>query len=76
MMKHLKSGEELGHDEGGLEVAELGGDVPGHAEVGVLVDRAGDEAAHVLARAEDVGEAVGEAGGRLGGREGDLADVV
>ena len=73
---YLQCWEELGHDKGGLELAKLGCHIAGHAEVGVLVYGAGDEAAHIFPPAKDVGEAVRDAGGGLGGREGDFADVV
>lgn len=49
---------------------------PAVPEVGVLVNGAGDEAAHVLAVAKDVREHPGEAGRRLHRRKADLADVV
>lgn len=57
-------------------VSQLRRYIPGHPEVGVLVDGAGYEAPQVLALPKDMGEAVGEAGGRLHGWERDFADVV
>jgi hypothetical protein len=45
-------------------------------EVRILVDGAGDEAAHVLAVAKDVWEHAREAGRCLHRWEADLADVV
>ena len=73
---HLERGEEAGLDEGRLVLTQAGGHVARHAEVGVLVDGAGHEAADVLARAKHVRERVGEGRRRLHGGEGDLPDVV
>merc|ERR1719431_243670 len=64
--------EEGGMQEGRLQVTQPGGHVPGHPEVGVLVDGAGDQAGHSLLVPEDEGEGGGEAGGRLYSWEADL----
>lgn len=57
-LRALEGREELGVDEEGFGVLEFGGDVPGEAEVRVLVDRAGDKARNVGFGAEDLREGV------------------
>ena len=63
-------------EECGFGVFEFDGDVAGEAEVGVLVDGAGDEAGYVGCFAEDLGERVGEGRCGLNGGEVDFPDVV
>ena len=66
--------------EGRLDVAELLGVVAALAEIGILIDGAGDEAGNgggfFLIGAEDVGEACGECGGGLNSGEDHFADVI
>lgn len=71
-----QGGDELGVDQGRLWELEPGGNVPGDAEVRILVNGGGDQAGDVLLATKDVGEGAREGGGSLDRREGDLADVV
>lgn len=75
-LRALERGEELRVQQRRLGVLELLRDVAREPEVGVLVDRAGDQAGDVRRRAEDLREGVGEGGRGLDGGEVDLADVV
>lgn len=59
-----------------LWVLEFLCDVPGEAEVWVLVDCAGNETGDIGRIAKNVRKGVGEGGGGLDGREVDLADVI
>jgi len=72
----LQRREELGVQQRRLGVLEPRGGVACQAEVGVLVDRAGDEARDVGFCPEDLGEGVREGRRGLDGAEVDLADVV
>ena len=61
-------------DEGGLEVAEPWRHIPGHPEVGVLVDGARDEARHALVIPEYRREGAAKGGRCLDCREGNFTD--
>lgn len=63
-------------NEGGLLVAQSGGHIASHAEIGILVNRTGNEAGHVQFAAEGDVKGRGEGGGGLHGGERALADVV
>ena len=75
-----EGGEEDGVDDGGLDEAEARGIVAALAEIGVLVDGAGDETGDFSdffrVGAEDEGERGGEGGGGLHCREREFGDVV
>mmetsp|Transcript_22472 Transcript_22472/g.57027 ORF Transcript_22472/g.57027 Transcript_22472/m.57027 type:complete len:401 (-) Transcript_22472:153-1355(-) len=72
----LKRGKELGVNQRGLEKAELRRRIARQAEVGVLVDRARDEAGHALVLPEDMRERGREGGRGLYGGKSVLPDVV
>ena len=61
--------------EGWFLELEGGRHIPGHSEVGVLVNSTRNEAGDVLPLAEDEGEAGAETGRGLDGREHDFPDV-
>ena len=71
-----QGGDELGVDQGWLRELEPGGNVPGDAEVGILVNGSRDQAGNVLLATKDVREGTREGGGGLDRREGYLANVV
>lgn len=68
--------DELGVNERRLFVLEASRHFAREPEVGILVDRAGDEARDVGLGAEDLGERVGEGRGGLNRDKVPLADVV
>ena len=72
----LEGGEELGVDQGRFGIFEFDSNVSCQAEVGVLVDGAGDKTGDICAGTEDVGEGVREGRGSLDRAEVDLANVV
>ena len=71
----LQRREELTEHQGGFPVPQPGSDIPGHAEISILVDGAGDETGHV-GGVQHGGEGRGEGGGCLHRREPGLAYVV
>lgn len=75
-LRALQGGEELRVNEQRLGVLELGGNITGETEIGILVDCAGDKAGDVGFGTEDLREGVGEGWGGLNCNEMRFADVV
>lgn len=76
MLQALQSWEKSRVDGGRFHVLQLLGDIAGHTEVGVLVDRCRNQTRHVLARAEDVREGIRKGRHGLDRGIGELAHVV
>lgn len=75
-LRPLESGEELRMDESRFLVLQFLRYVPSEAEIGILVDGAGDQAGDVADRTEYMRETVGERRSGLDGRKVYFADVV
>lgn len=75
-MSPEEGGNELGVNKSGFFVFESSCDFSCETEIGILIDRAGDQTGDVGAVTVDLGEGVGERGSGLDRDKVPLSDIV